>query len=265
MQATATRAPLAVWLAALPPLFAWPLRLVLVVLFLVPVLPLWALLFVARAVLVLVGVLVVPLALPWRTDHADTARPFTEAKGVWRLVTLPAWAWLWSNARDGALGDRRGWWHKNTPGGWGAYDVRSMFWWLVIRNPVGNARYLVPFALDVTRCRAWWFGQESVEDDPGAGGFRFLVAWSGVCVWFGLYWVKEYRAPAWLLRPARALARRWPRWCAWLWLWLEEPRALVVQLGNKAEPSDWLEDYQGDPSRAWKGTTFEVNPWKAIN
>lgn len=265
MQATATRAPLAVWLAALPPLCAWPLRLVLVALFLVPVLPLWAVLFAVRAALVVVGVLVVPLALPWRTDHADTARPFTQAKGVWRLVTLPAWAWLWSNARDGALGDRRGWWHENAPAAWGAYDVRSMFWWLVIRNPVGNARYLPPFGLDVTRCRAWWFGQESVEDDPGAGGFRFLVAWSGACFWFGLYWVCEYQVPAFLVHLGERLALARPRLFAWLPAALAEPRALVVQLGNKAEPADWLEDYQGDPTRAWKGTTFEVNPVKAIN
>jgi len=49
----------------------------------------------------------------------------------------------------------------------------------------------------------------------------------------------------------------------WVWQW-SATRALVVQLGFKGEPEDWADDYSADPSKQWKGFTFEVNPWKGI-
>lgn len=222
---TLTLAPASGWRAAL-----LPLHLVLFVLQLAVLLPL-------RVLFILAGFLVVPLALPFRTHHADTARRFGYVSGTWYLVTLPRWAWPWSNDRDGALGDRRGWWHTNAPFGLGAYHWFSMLVWLAFRNPANNLRFTRLFGCPVTRTACAWWGREEVEDDPGKGGLRFLMASSGL-FWrfYGLYWVHQWSAT----------------------------RALVVQLGFKGEPADWRESYAGDEQRQWKGFTFEINPIKAI-
>ncbi|SDH81170.1 hypothetical protein SAMN05216588_107267 [Pseudomonas flavescens] len=195
-------------------------------------------LLVLRAVLIVAGLVVVPLALPWRRTNESTRQPFTTATGDWLLVTLPGWAWLWSNDRDGAIGDKRGWWHANAPFGLGAYNWFSMFAWLVYRNPANNARFTHLMGCPVTECDYQFWGDEVVKDKPDQGGLRFLTAThreSGrrYC---GLYYVKTW----------------------------SDRRAMVVQLGFKGEPSDWAEDYSGDLSRQWKGFTFEVNPWKNI-
>lgn len=197
----------------------------------------WALFLPLRVFLILLGFLVVPLALPFLTIEGPPLA-FTQAPGFWSLGRLPAWAWLWSNDRDGALGDKRGWWHLNAPFGLGAYHWFSKFWWLAIRNPANNMRFHPWFSCPLTECDYRYWGNESVEDRPGQGGRRLLLAThktTGRC-YYGFYGV-------WQLSAARAL---------------------VIQLGFKPEPSDWAEDYSADPSAQWKGLTFEVNPWKSI-
>lgn len=243
-------APAAGWRA-----YLLPLHLVLFALQLAVLLPL-------RVLFILAGFLVVPLAFPFRTRHADTAQKFSQANGTWYLVTLPWWAWPWSNDRDGALGDRRGWWHTHAPFGLGAYHWFSMLVWMAFRNPANNLRYTRLFGCPVTRTACTWWGSEEVEDDPGKGGVRFLMASAGLLRFYGLYWVCEYTLPAWLLAAARCL-ERFPRLEALLDA-IAEPRALVVQWGFKGEPSDWRESYVDDEQRQWKGFTFEINPIKAI-
>lgn len=198
----------------------------------------WLLLFPVRVVLILLGVLVVPLALLF-AQSAGPWVPFTQAPGNWRLVTLPAWAWLWSNDRDGALGDKRGWWHLNAPFGFGAYHPFSMFWWLALRNPANNMRFSPLFGCPVTECDYRYWGDENVEDRPGQGGGRFLLA-----------------------THKRTGRRYYGFYGVWQW---SASRALVVQIGFKCEPKDWAEDYTGDPSRQWAGLTFEINPLKDIS
>lgn len=220
----------------------------------------WLLLFPVRVVLILLGVLVVPLALPF-VQSAGPWVPFTQAPGKWRLVTLPAWAWLWSNDRDGALGDKRGWWHLNAPFGLGAYHWFSMLWWLALRNPANSMRFTPLLGCPVTECDYRYWGDENVEDRPGEGGCRLLLAThkSSGRAYYGLYWVKE-----WTLASVPGLAwavRRLPKIAALV----AAPRAVVVQLGFKGEPKDWAEDYAGDLSRQWAGMTFEVNPLKRID
>lgn len=249
---TLTLAPASGWRAGL-----LPLHLVLFVLQLAVLLPL-------RLLFILAGFLLVPLALPFRTMRADTAVRFSQAPGTWYLVTLPWWAWPWSNDRDGALGDRRGWWHTNAPFGLGAYHWFSMLAWLAFRNPANNLRFTRLFGCPVTRTKCTWWGLEEVEDDPGKGGLRFLMASAGLLRFYGLYWVREYALPAWLIAAAAALEIRYPRRLDGLADALAAPRALVVQLGFKGEPSDWRESYAGDEQRQWKGFTFEINPIKAI-
>ncbi|WID41938.1 hypothetical protein [Pseudomonas phage PG1] len=197
----------------------------------------WACLLPLRVLMILAGLVVVPLALPFRVTQGP-AQPFSQAAGDWVLILLPSWAWLWSNDRDGAAGDKRGWWHLNAPFGLGAYHWLSMFWWLAIRNPANNARFSTLFGCPVTECDYRYWGQASVEDDPGKGGWRLLLATHRKTGrrFYGFYWVRQWSAT----------------------------RALVVQLGFKGEPEDWADDYSADPSKQWKGFTFEVNLWKAI-
>lgn len=198
----------------------------------------WALFLPLRVTLILLGLVVVPLALPFLTIE-NPPIAFTQAPGYWGLGRLPAWAWLWSNDRDGALGDKRGWWHMNTPFGLGAYHWFSQFWWLAIRNPANNMRFSPWFSCPVTECDYRYWGDENVEDRPGEGGRRLLLA------------------------THKATGRRYYGFYG-VWQW-SATRALVVQLGFKGEPKDWAEDYTGDLSRQWAGLTFEVNPWKGIN
>ncbi|WP_225775903.1 hypothetical protein [Pseudomonas sp. Marseille-Q5115] len=198
--------------------------------------PQFVVLLPLRIGFILAGFVAVPLALPFRQYHADTAVPFSQYPGTWQLVTLPRWAWPWSNDRDGAMGDKRGWWHANAPFGLGADHWLSMLIWLAYRNPANNLRFTKLFGCPVLTTTCTWWGSEVVEDDPGKGGVRFLVATSGLFPFYGLYWVRQWNAT----------------------------RALVVQLGFKGEPSDWAEDYAGDEQRQWKGFTCELNPFKNI-
>lgn len=132
----------------------------------------WALFLPLRAILILLGFLVVPLALPGLAFEGPPVA-FTQAPGDWRLARLPAWAWLWSNDRDGAVGDKRGWWHMNTPFDLGAYHWFSQFWWLAIRNPANNMRFNPWFSCPVVECDYRYWGAEVVKDRPGQGGAPF--------------------------------------------------------------------------------------------
>lgn len=220
----------------------------------------WLLLFPVRVVLVLLGALVVPLALPFARAEGPPV-PFTQAPGYWRLVKLPGWAWLWSNDRDGALGDKRGWWHLNAPFGLGAEHWFSMLWWLALRNPANNMRFTPLLGCPVTECDYHYWGDENVEDRPGQGGCRLLLATHKATGrrYYGLYWVKE-----WSLSGVPGLP--WAvRWSTRLVELVAARRAVVVQLGFKGEPKDWAEDYAGDLSRQWAGLTLEVNPFKKVD
>lgn len=197
----------------------------------------WALFLPLRVTLILLGLVVVPLALPLLKAQGP-AVPFIQAPGNWWLATLPGWAWLWSNDRDGALGDKRGWWHMNTPFDLGAYHWFSQFWWLAIRNPANNMRFSPWFSCPLTECDYQFWGDETVKDRPGQGGRRLLLA------------------------THRRTGRRYYGFYG-VWQW-SAARAVVVQLGFKPEPSDWAEDYRDDPSRQWKGLTFEINLYKDI-
>lgn len=198
----------------------------------------WLLLLPVRVVLILLGLVVVPLAMPLLVTEGPPV-PFTQAPGNWQFRRLPAWAWLWSNDRDGAVGDKRGWWHLNAPFGLGAYHPLSMFVWLALRNPANNMRFTRWLGCPVTDCDYRYWGDENVEDRPGEGGRRLLLATHKKTGrrYYGFYGV---------------------------WQW-STTRAVVIQIGFKGEPKDWAEDYTGDLSRQWAGMTFEINLFKDIS
>lgn len=185
----------------------------------------WVLLLLMRVVLILLGLVVVPLALPFR----DWGKSDSDGRGI---TVLPRWAWLWSNDFDGSTGDKRGWWASHTPFGLSTHHWFSQFWWLAIRNPVNNLRKTRFGSCPVSGCFIYWSGDFKVRDKKGGQGTRMTMAKHRVTgkKWYGFYMVHEW----------------------------SDTRAFVVRLGFKIEP--WHENGDEPP----KGFTFKINPWKAI-
>lgn len=185
----------------------------------------WLLVLSVRLVLIVTGLVVVPVALPFRDwgSSVSDGRPIT---------VLPQWAWIWSNDFDGTLGDKRGWWDKNAPFGLGAAHLFSQFWWLAVRNPANNFRRTRLGSCPVKDCFIHFKGNFKVSDKPGMGGWRFTKAIHRQTgqKWFGFYLVHQWNGT----------------------------RAFVVRIGYKIEP--WHELSNEPP----KGFTFKINPWKAI-
>lgn len=161
----------------------------------------WAWLIVARIIGIVTGLVMVPVAIPFRVAglSGSDGRP---------IVNLPSWAWLWGNDFDGLTGDKRGWWAANTPFGWAADSFAAMFWWAAIRNPANNMRFLDAFSAPIAGSQIQWRGQYTVEDKPGLDGWQFVWATQGSRRWFGFY-----------------LVHCW-----------NERRAFVVRLGFKIKP-----------------------------
>lgn len=204
----------------------------------------WLLLLVVRVALIIVGLPMVAIAIPFATPGASAS----DGRLIWNL---PRWAWLFGNDFDGLDGDKRNWWADNcdalvlfgllpllrrlgvslaplAPTSW-----LARWWWAAVRNPVNNLRRVPGFNCPVGDCLVTHWGSFTVEDKPGMGGLQFVVARrsGGVSRWFGLYWVHE-----WSLT-----------------------RALVLRLGYKVKPEHAFRI--GEPA---KGMTFKLNLAKAI-
>ncbi|WP_313135525.1 DUF7338 family protein [Stutzerimonas nitrititolerans] len=185
----------------------------------------WALLIVARVALIVIGLPVVALAIPFRTEGVS-------ASDGRAIVNLPRWAWMFGNDYDGLFGDKRGWWADNTPFGWPVGSFAAMWWWAAIRNPVNNLRLVPGISCPVSECLITYRGHYSVEDKPDRGGWQFVTAkrHSGSSRWYGFYFVHEW----------------------------SKTRAFVIRIGYKIKPS-----HAGSDEPA-KGMTFKLNPWKEI-
>lgn len=185
----------------------------------------WALLIAVRVILILLGLPIVALAIPFRVDgvSASDGRP---------IVNLPRWAWLWGNDFDGLSGDKRGWWADNTPFGWAVDSFAAMWWWAAIRNPVNNLRLVPGISCPVSECLITYSGSYAVEDKPGMSGWQFVTAQrvGGRSRWCGFYLVHQW----------------------------SDTRAFVIRIGYKIKPS-----HQGGDEPA-KGMTFKLNPLKEI-
>ena len=171
----------------------------------------WTTLIILRVALILLGLPIVALAIPFR-------RASVSASDGREIVNLPRWAWLWGNDFDGLLGDKRGWWADNTPFGVAVDSFLAMWWWAAVRNPVNNLRLVPGISCPVTDCLIEYRGDYTVEDKPGQGGFQFVIAHRRSSTWYGLYWVHEWSAT----------------------------RAFVVRLGYKIKPSHAL---SGEPPK----------------
>ena len=163
----------------------------------------WALLIVVRVALIVIGLPVVALAIPFRTEcvSASDGRP---------IVNLPRWAWLFGNDYDGLLGDKRGWWADNTPFGWPVDSFAAMWWWAAFRNPVNNMRFVKLWQAPVKGSTITYVGDYTVRDHPGEAGWQFVTTENGGKHWYGFYLVHQW----------------------------SETRAFVIRLGFKVQPDD---------------------------
>ena len=195
----------------------------------------WSIMVLIRLPLILLGLIVVPIALPFRRTELryKDGQPFEH-------VDLPGWAWLWSNERNGALGDQRGWWDANTPFG-DSRSFMSMFWWLAIRNPVNNMRFTSAFSCntEVTHVEVL-AGNNVVDDGDDRRGFGWQFL-RGTADGSGL---KRYYC-------FRFVGFEWG-----------SERVFDIELGHKIK-LDHNEKYyhEGENQKAWKGFTFVINPF----
>lgn len=163
----------------------------------------WLFLFVSNLVLLLVGLVVVAVAIPFRVAGVSVS----DGRAI---TNLPRWAWLFGNDYDGLLGDKRGWWAANTPFGWAATSFGAMYAWAALRNPVNNMRQTSLYSCPVAECTITGYGQAEVADRAGEGGWQFVIAKRGLRRWYGFYWVHQW----------------------------SDTRALVVRLGYKITVAD---------------------------
>ena len=184
----------------------------------------------------LLGLPVVALALPFRTADLTTLKPFTQYRGDWCLVRLPRWALWWDNAYDGALGDKRGWWDNYTG------DCRSfsaMWDWLAIRNPANYWSRNIA-GVDVSDCVIEKLaGMDEVIEEPGLGGWQFLVATS-------------------------SSGARYHRLFVVLPWWFDATHAVLIDVGWKVKLSHNGTSAEARPQDRFKGSVFTLSPWKEL-
>lgn len=201
------------------------------------------LLLVVRVALILVGLPVVAIAIPF----AQLGLSVSDGRTI---LNLPRWAWLFGNDYDGLLGDKRFWWRDNCDA-LVLFGLRPLlrrlgvaldplpvdswlacFWWAAIRNPVNNLRLVRGFNCPVSECVIRFLGASVVEDKPGYSGWQFVAARhaGGRSRWYGFYLVHQWNTS----------------------------RAFVLRLGYKIKPEHEGSDEPG------KGMTFKINPFKAI-
>lgn len=198
----------------------------------------WPIIFVLRLIMVLVGLPLVAVTLLF-TRESGKQKPFTQYKGNWQAVHLPRWAWFWDNKRDGAKGDKRGWywvvgyprWINGCPKRFRNY-LKS-WWWLSVRNPANNfSRFTPGIGCDVAEARVTLLaGQSYVADDKGAEGWQFVSAQGRIFKYWGFYLVSKHQVKG---------------------------KSLVIRLGHKVEPRHNHIVWSEQPEKAWKGITFRI-------
>ena len=137
---------------------------------------------------ILLGLVVVPLAIPFGHTPVEIPSRFGKSerkvyKG-WQYRALPSWAqWLWGSDKYGAYGNY--FWpdiHPN-PKSWYA-----QFMWLAVRNPANNLNNFSLFKPVIRIGDIDWIGDTEVSDTKGKAGFQLVTAeWLA-----GLYWILPY-------------------------------------------------------------------------
>jgi len=216
----------------------------------------WVVLIAIRLPLTLLGLVVVPIALAVGTTtegKGDTGpRPFTKysTDKDWWWEGLHRVFWIWSNDRDGARGDKRGWWYDRA-----GYSFWSKYQWLALRNPVNNMRFVRGISVNMYEAEVELLAGQPVVDDHDDGnlfGWQWLCAQGPIFKYYTFYYISE----------------EYPEWLTKVIPWFSE-RVFVFRIGHKIALKH-NDEYSGmdidggtgsDHQRAWKGFTFRINPF----
>jgi len=152
----------------------------------------WMVLVLIRLPLILIGLVVTPIALRDRKISMKGAQKFTQfhKDDIWFHIGLPKWAWLWSNDRDGAMGDKRGWWHNEVNRK--SQNMWPMYKWLALRNPVNNLGFLPFFSCDISKAKVEVIaGHEAPDYKDMPKGLQILKANDGKFNYYHLYYTSD--------------------------------------------------------------------------
>jgi len=154
----------------------------------------WIIMLVLRLVMVLSGVIMTAIAIPFRKEYpSDRAHSWVD----WKLIDLPRWAYLWGNRHDGCLGDIRGQYaHNQSPEWMRKYPSILAYYWLAFRNPANNfSRFTPILACDMSKAICVTLrGQDLVKDKTGLEGYQFVRAQDPKGIpYYGLYFVSKFR------------------------------------------------------------------------
>lgn len=218
----------------------------------------WILVALVKILGTVSGLIIVPIALQFKEADKTTETPFTQhnTDKNWWHVGLPKWAWLWSNDRDGAKGDKRGWWDREAGFKWDkdSDSFIAQFWWLAIRNPANNLRFVRGIAVNMYESTVYKLAGHDIVDDEDSG--QYLGNWHFLMTQgpkFKYYTFKWYSKP-------------WLDWVPHPWF---KNRVIHIYLGHKCKldyneefPNDRVNEASDDSlQRAWKGATVRFNPF----
>lgn len=202
----------------------------------------WAIACLYRVTFIVLGLFLQPLAIKFAKKDLNSHVLFTQypEHGYWYHVTAPKWLYPWGNARDGFLGDKRGWWANERKG------KHESFWskylWSAIRNPCNNLRFMKFSSVNVSKTTVELLGGfKEVTDEVGKDGWQFVRAVQDGIPYYGFKLMHQ---------------------------WGNSGRGLYVWIGYKIEPkhNEQYPDPIDDPfGKQMKGLTFRVNPYKDIS
>ena len=185
-----------------------------------------------KLALFVLGLVVVPVLLPFRSTDGSTLLP-----SGWVFSNIPGW---WGNPFDGLYGDKRGdWADMCQQAGRDPQGYLSMFLWAAVRNPVNYWSRMVA-GCDVSRCvitKAW--GDDEVIEEPDLGGVQYLLATRDD----GVQYPRFFAVLPWPFRP---------------------DRALMIDIGWKIKLSHNGTPTDAHPKDRFKGLVFTASPWKTL-
>ncbi len=151
----------------------------------------WPLWIVIRLTAIILGLFIVALALPFRTEKPVT-NPDEQAYPSRKIVHLPKWAWLWDNDAEGMMSWMDEWpemcWNGKPD------SFLSMWQWAAWRNPANNMRFVRGLALYVPDTKEWNFWGDTKVDDKdyvNGKGWNFIYARGKYFPYYGFNWVGD--------------------------------------------------------------------------
>jgi len=159
----------------------------------------WLILFVARIVIILLGLIIVPIGVL-------TTREVKSYRGhswhAWRLRKMHKIFWIWDNDRDGSMGDVRGNYEVfQRPTPIKDSDYLKAVYWLAIRNPANNwSRFLRPNSVDIRDLVISKLGGDSDVVKSDKKSWQFTLGEGKIFNYYGFYMLIPYKDGHWNIR-----------------------------------------------------------------